>query len=99
MTDIRIPARAAVRRGEVRIVLVDDHAIVRQGLRSVLEREPQLSIVGEASSAPEALAVVAHERPVDRPARPQALDELRLRGPAAVPPAHRRRTRASGSWS
>jgi two-component system response regulator DevR len=63
MTDIRIPARAAVRRGEVRIVLVDDHAIVRQGLRSVLEREPQLSIVGEASSAPEALAVVAHERP------------------------------------
>jgi len=45
------------------IVLVDDHAIVRQGLRSVLEREPQFAIVGEASSAAEALAVVAHQHP------------------------------------
>ena len=63
MTDIRVPARATARRGEVRIVLVDDHAIMRQGLRSVLEREPQFAIVGEASSAPEALAVVAHQRP------------------------------------
>jgi len=44
-------------------VLVDDHAIVRQGLRSVLEREPQFAIVGEASSAAEALAVVAHQHP------------------------------------
>jgi CheY-like chemotaxis protein len=45
------------------IVLVDDHAIVRQGLRSVLEREPQFAIVGDASSAAEALAVVAHQHP------------------------------------
>ncbi len=44
-------------------MLVDDHAIVRQGLRSVLEREPQFAIVGEASSAAEALAVVAHQHP------------------------------------
>jgi DNA-binding NarL/FixJ family response regulator len=42
----------------VRIVLVDDHAILRQGLRSVLERESDLEIVGEASSLAEALAVV-----------------------------------------
>jgi len=45
-------------QGLVRIVLVDDHAILRQGLRSVLERESDLEIVGEASSLPEALAVV-----------------------------------------
>ena len=63
MTEIRVPARTTAKRGEVRIVLVDDHAIVRQGLRSVLEREPQFAIVGEASSAAEALAVVAHQRP------------------------------------
>ncbi|MCQ4149256.1 MadR family response regulator transcription factor [Rhodococcus qingshengii] len=44
--------------GLVRIVLVDDHAILRQGLRSVLERESDLEIVGEASSLAEALAVV-----------------------------------------
>lgn len=42
----------------VRIVLVDDHAILRQGLRSVLERENDLRIVGEASSLAEALSVV-----------------------------------------
>jgi DNA-binding NarL/FixJ family response regulator len=47
----------------VTIVLVDDHAILRQGLRSVLERDPQFRIVGEASTAAEALAVVAAHRP------------------------------------
>ena len=47
----------------VRIVLVDDHAILRQGLRSLLERENDLQIVGEASSAGEALAVVERTRP------------------------------------
>jgi DNA-binding NarL/FixJ family response regulator len=49
--------------GEVRIVLVDDHAIVRQGLRSILERERDLTVVGEASTASEALAVVQRTGP------------------------------------
>ena len=48
---------------EVRIVLVDDHAIVRQGLRSILERERDLAVVGEASTASEALAVVQRTAP------------------------------------
>ncbi|MFI5066194.1 MAG: LuxR C-terminal-related transcriptional regulator [Streptosporangiales bacterium] len=47
----------------VSIVLIDDHAILRQGLRSLLEREPDLQVVGEASSAGEALAVVERTRP------------------------------------
>ncbi len=47
----------------VSIVLVDDHAILRQGLRSLLEREPDLQVVGEASSVGEALAVVERTRP------------------------------------
>ena len=47
----------------VRIVLIDDHAILRQGLRSLLERERDLQVVGEASSAGEALAVVDRARP------------------------------------
>lgn len=55
-----VPDRAS---GTVGIVLVDDHAIVRQGLRSILEREPDLTVRGEASSAAEALAVVARVRP------------------------------------
>lgn len=45
------------------IVLVDDHAIVRQGLRSVLEREADLRVVGEAGSAAQTLGVVATARP------------------------------------
>jgi two-component system response regulator DevR len=42
----------------IRLVLVDDHAILRQGLRSLLEREDDLLVVGEASSEAEAEAVV-----------------------------------------
>ncbi|RSM83167.1 DNA-binding response regulator [Kibdelosporangium aridum] len=51
------------RPGQVRIVLVDDHAIVRQGIRSILEREQDLRVVGEASTTEEALAVVLREHP------------------------------------
>ncbi|MBP2323546.1 DNA-binding NarL/FixJ family response regulator [Kibdelosporangium banguiense] len=49
--------------GKVRIVLVDDHEIVRQGLRSILDREQDLRVVGEACTAGEALAVVLRECP------------------------------------
>ncbi len=47
----------------VRIVLVDDHAIVRQGLRAILQREQDLEVVGEGQTADEALTVVAHTEP------------------------------------
>jgi two-component system response regulator DevR len=56
------PPGASERAG-IGIVLVDDHAIVRQGLRAVLEREDDLRIVAEASSPAETLAVVARVRP------------------------------------
>ncbi|MFE9096787.1 response regulator [Streptomyces sp. NPDC007264] len=49
--------------GTLRIVLVDDHAIVRHGLRSILDRESDLEVVGEASTAAEAEAVVDRLRP------------------------------------
>ncbi|RDH77545.1 DNA-binding response regulator [Mycolicibacterium moriokaense] len=49
--------------GQIRLVLVDDHAILRQGLRSVLERERDLVIVGEASCEAEAEAVVGAVHP------------------------------------
>jgi len=41
--------------GSVRILLADDHGIVRQGLRSVLSRDPTFEIVGEASNGREAV--------------------------------------------
>lgn len=47
----------------VGLVLVDDHAILRQGLRSVLEREGDFVILGEASSESEAEAVVRAKHP------------------------------------
>ena len=46
-----------------RIVLVDDHEVVRLGLKSLLERHPQFDIVGEASSAREALEQVTSLEP------------------------------------
>ncbi len=46
-----------------RLVLVDDHAIVRQGLSSLLGRETDLEVVGEAGSCAEAMVIVGRERP------------------------------------
>lgn len=43
--------------GPVRILLVDDHSLYRQGLRSALSGQPGLTIDGEASSGREALAL------------------------------------------
>ncbi|WP_029137089.1 response regulator [Nakamurella lactea] len=41
----------------IRLLLADDHPIVRAGLRAVLEAEPDLRVVAEASSGDEAIAV------------------------------------------
>ncbi|MCW2759672.1 MAG: DNA-binding response regulator, NarL/FixJ family, contains and domain [Nocardioidaceae bacterium] len=57
------PPEPATASETVDIMLVDDHAIVRQGLRSILEREHDLRVVAEASSAAEALTVVGRARP------------------------------------
>lgn len=45
------------------IVLVDDEPMVRQGLRTILESEPDLSVVGEAANGAEAVTVVRQLRP------------------------------------
>ncbi len=46
-----------------RVLLVDDHEVVRLGLKSLLERHPQFEIVGEAGSAREALELVERNHP------------------------------------
>jgi len=48
---------------KTRIVLVDDHRVVRQGLRNLLESYPDLQVVGSASSGEEALASLAEWAP------------------------------------
>ncbi len=45
------------------IILADDHPIVREGLRTVLEREPDLAVVGEASDGIETLELVERLKP------------------------------------
>jgi DNA-binding NarL/FixJ family response regulator len=47
----------------IRIVLADDHTIVRNGLRVLLERQADFLVVGEASNGREALDVVDREKP------------------------------------
>ena len=46
-----------------RVLLVDDHEVVRLGLRALLEHHSQFEVVGEASTAKEALDQVARLRP------------------------------------
>ncbi|GHF43757.1 DNA-binding NarL/FixJ family response regulator [Amycolatopsis bartoniae] len=41
----------------ISVLLVDDHPVVREGLRGMLEAEPDLTVVGEAGSGDEAVAV------------------------------------------
>jgi DNA-binding NarL/FixJ family response regulator len=47
----------------LRVLLVDDHAIVRRGLRSILELEPDISVVAEAGGRSEALRALERAQP------------------------------------
>jgi two-component system response regulator NreC len=47
----------------IRIVLADDHTVMRSGLRLLLERQPGLEVVGEASDGKQAVEVAAAEKP------------------------------------
>jgi DNA-binding NarL/FixJ family response regulator len=44
--------------GTTKIVVVDDHAIVREGLKTILAKAPDLEVVGEAGNAPDALVLL-----------------------------------------
>jgi two-component system, NarL family, response regulator LiaR len=48
---------------KITVVIVDDHTIVRQGLRTYLELQPDLLVVGEAANGSEAMAVVKESLP------------------------------------
>lgn len=48
---------------KIKLVLADDHAVVRSGLRMLLQAQPDMEIVGEADSGSQALAQVTSLRP------------------------------------
>jgi DNA-binding NarL/FixJ family response regulator len=52
-----------VSEAPIRVLVADDHAIVRTGIRHVLESEPGFAVVGEASTGPEALELAASLHP------------------------------------
>jgi DNA-binding NarL/FixJ family response regulator len=47
----------------IRVVLADDQALVRGGFHSILDRQPDIDVVGEAADGREALAVCRAQRP------------------------------------
>lgn len=74
----------------VRIVVVDDHALFRRGLMSLLDEMPEFHVVGEAANGQEALAIIERARPdvvlldINMPVLDglQTLAALRKRDPA-----------------
>ncbi|OIQ73070.1 oxygen regulatory protein NreC [mine drainage metagenome] len=50
-------------KDKTRIVLADDHPIVLTGLRNLIESEADFTVVGEATSGPEALRIIREARP------------------------------------
>lgn len=47
----------------IRVVLADDHTVVRKGIREFLEEDTAIQVVGEASDGEQAIALVAREKP------------------------------------
>ncbi|MGH2780186.1 MAG: response regulator [Thermoleophilaceae bacterium] len=47
----------------VRVVIADDHPVVRSGIRGMLASDPGVEVVGEAGDGPEAVALALRERP------------------------------------
>jgi DNA-binding NarL/FixJ family response regulator len=57
------PATEPPTADPIRIVLADDHPVYRDGLRALIDRSPDLELVGEAATGSEAVAIVADSQP------------------------------------
>lgn len=52
-----------VKEKQIRVVLADDHAVVRKGIREFLEEDPAIRVVAEAQDGEEALGAILKEQP------------------------------------
>ncbi|HEY3868134.1 MAG TPA: response regulator transcription factor [Actinocrinis sp.] len=89
------PAQPERQAGPIRVFLLDDHEVVRRGLKDLLEVEGEFEVVGEASTAAEALARVPAVRPQ------VAVLDVRLRVKPSQPQQHlsRSATPPGCAWS
>jgi len=75
----------------IRVLCVDDHRIVREGIALILSREPDMDVVARAASGEEAIAMFARHRPditlmdlrLKAMSGPEAISEIRRRDPNA----------------
>ncbi len=65
-------------QNQIRIMCVDDHAIVREGLNAIISAQPDLTVVAEAGSGEEAVALYLQHRP------DIVLMDLRLKGTSGL---------------
>jgi DNA-binding NarL/FixJ family response regulator len=57
------PTPPAKGRAKKRVLIVDDHSVLREGLRMLIDQQPDLVVCGEAADAVEAMQAVAKLRP------------------------------------
>jgi len=77
---------------KIRVLIVDDHRVVRVGLRAIIDAEPDMQVVAEAGDGPEALAAYAQHKPditlldlrMPGMSGPEVLVELRKTDPNAT---------------
>lgn len=48
---------------KIRVLLADDHTILRQGIRSLLEHEPDIEVIAEAEDGHQAVKIAAQQKP------------------------------------
>jgi DNA-binding NarL/FixJ family response regulator len=61
--DDHTPERHRMTVDTIRVILADDHAVVRAGLKAVLGTAPDIQVIGEASSGREAVALAERLKP------------------------------------
>jgi DNA-binding NarL/FixJ family response regulator len=63
MSASRVKTEPTADCGKIRLLLVNDHPILYDGLRALLERQADLEVIGQARNGDEAVRVVAAEKP------------------------------------
>jgi len=77
---------------KIRVLIVDDHRVVRVGLRAIIDAEPDMEVVAEAGDGPAALAAYAEHKPditlldlrLPGMSGPEVLTALRQQDPEAT---------------